>query len=145
MTMKNNYIEKLSARFRNYQHLMANKIHQNTKHFSLRKKKIILIFFCSLFGGISLYLIFEAMTKKFSPEDFGINRISIPYHIGKNFQQPFASIDSGTYNRVEHFKIYLDSLKNANASRFEAILSTRPHLIDSIIAFEKIYQSQVNK
>ena len=143
--MKNNYIEKLSARLKNCPHSIADKMQENAKHFSVRKKKIILIVFCSLFGAASLYLIIATMTKKFPPGDFSINRISIPYHIGKNFQQPYGTIDTGTYNRVEHFKFYLNSLKTFNSLRFDAIINLRPHLIDSIIAFEKIYQLQLKK
>ncbi|HSZ86924.1 MAG TPA: hypothetical protein VK787_12900 [Puia sp.] len=143
--MKNNYIEKLSGRFRNHQHSIADKIHERTKHFSVRKKKIILILFCALFSTVSAYTIFDTLTKKFPNGDFNINRISIPHNIGRNFQQPFGNIDSGTFNRVEHFRFYLDSLKTANASSFESIINIRPNLIDSILAFEKIYQSQLKK
>jgi hypothetical protein len=74
-----------------------------------------------------------------------INPIIAPYHIGKNSPEPGARIDSGTYKRVEHFKQFLDSLKLNNIGRYTEIMNTRPHLYDSIVAFENIYFLQLKK
>jgi hypothetical protein len=144
--MKNIYLEKFSDRFNKYKQRVSNKLNEQFKKYSVRKKKILLVSFCILFGSISLCVLINTFYERsFSKSIPLITPISIPYHVGKNFHQPGAMIDQDTYLRVEHFKKYLDSLKINNIGRYTEIMNTRPHLMDSIIAFEKIYITQLKK
>ena len=112
---------------------------------SLKQKKMLLVLFCFLFCLASIYIVVATLTRRFSGSGLPVNPISIPYHIGKSFHQPGAVIDEKTFNRVEQFKRFLDSLKVNNSGRYTEIMNTRPHLYDSIVAFENIYQLQLKK
>jgi hypothetical protein len=138
-------IKNLKTKITNKQKLFAGKLSAIDAKLSPSKKKMILALFCFLFGAISIYVIVATVTRRLLPHDLPVNPITIPYHIGKNFHQPGSMIDTDTYNRVEHFKHYLDSLKVNNIGHFTEIMNTRPHLMDSITAFEKIYITQLKK
>ena len=140
--MKSIYPEKVSQKFNAYKRFVSDKLNEQFKNYSVRKKKILLGGFCILFGSISICIVINTFYEKSIPAP---QPVSIPYHIGKNFHQPGAMIDTGVYWRVEHFKLYLDSLKIYDAARYAEIMNTRPHLMDSIIAFEKIYLLQLKK
>ncbi|HEY4876921.1 MAG TPA: hypothetical protein VIH86_15180 [Puia sp.] len=144
--MKNIYLEKMSQKFIDYKRLFSDKLNERFKNYSSRKKKILLIGFCILFGSLSICIIVNTFYEKSLSRSIpALTPVSIPHHIGKNFHQPGAIIDETTYIRVEHFKKYLDSLKINNIGRYTEIMKTRPHLMDSIIAFEKIYLLQIKK
>jgi hypothetical protein len=52
-------------------------------------------------------------------------------------------LDQETWNKVQVFKHYMDSLKSVNSPEYYIIIDTRPGLMDSIRALEEIYyQSQ---
>ncbi|HSZ85773.1 MAG TPA: hypothetical protein VK787_07065 [Puia sp.] len=138
-------IRSLKTKITDKQKLLAGKLSAIDTRLSANKKKMILALFCFLFGAISIYVIVATVTRRFLPHDLPVNPITIPYHIGKNFHQPGVVIDEDTYNRIEHFKHYLDSLKINNIGRYTEIMNTRPHLYDSILAFEKIYFIQLKK
>ncbi|HLX91322.1 MAG TPA: hypothetical protein VKR32_06545 [Puia sp.] len=109
------------------------------------RRKIYLLLFCIAAGLCCIYVI---LVSVFGAATTGIipNPVTIPYHLGKNFRMTTAgTIDSATYNRVEKFKAFLDSLKSTDSARYRNIVNTRPHLQDSINAFEKIYLNQLNK
>ncbi|HLY71999.1 MAG TPA: hypothetical protein VKR53_19830 [Puia sp.] len=144
--MKSIYLEKISQQVNEYKRLLGQKLNERFKHYSDRKKKIMVIGFCILFGSCSICIIVNAFYEKSLSRSIpSLNRVSIPYHIGKNFHQPGAIIDETTYLRVEQFKRYLDSLHLHNPGRYTEIMNTRPHLMDSILAFEKIYLLQLKK
>jgi hypothetical protein len=144
--MKNIFAEKLTGKLNKFKKTISDKLNDQVKNYSDRKKKILLIGFCILFGSISLCIIVNIFYEKSLSKSIpSLNPASVPYHIGKNFHQPAAMIDEITYWRVEHFKLYLDSLKVHEIGRYTEIMNTRPHLMDSIIAFEKIYLLQLKK
>jgi hypothetical protein len=144
--MKNVLAEKLSGKLNKFKKTICDKLNDQFKNYSSRKKKILLIGFCILFGSLSICIIVNTFYEKSLSRSIpALNPGSIPYHIGKNFHQPGAIIDEPTYIRVEHFKKYLDSLKINNIGRYTEIMNARPHLLDSIIAFERIYLLQLKK
>jgi hypothetical protein len=144
--MKNTLAQKLSGKLYKFKKTICHKLNDQVKNYSIRKKKMLLVVFCVLFGSISIGIVVHTFYEKtLSGSIPALNPLSIPYHIGKNFHQPGVMIDPGTYARVEKFKLYLDSLKTHNPGRFAEIINTRPHLVDSIIAFEKIYLLQLKK
>jgi hypothetical protein len=142
--MKNFFVEKLSGKLDEFKKTICNTLNDKFKNYSARKKKILLICFCALCGSISICIVINTFYEK-SKAIPVLKPVSIPYHIGKNFKQPGAVIDAITFNRVEHFKHYLDSLKINNTGRYTEVMNARPHLYDSILAFEKLYVNQIKK
>jgi hypothetical protein len=138
-------IKNLKSKVTDKQKLFAAKLSVYDSKLTAKKKKLILVLFCFLFGISSIYVIIATITKRFSSPEYQSAPVTIPYHIGRNFHQPGVVIDADTYNRVEHFKHYLDSLKTNNIGRYTEIMNTRPHLYDSILAFEKLYSMQSKK
>jgi len=138
-------IKDLNAKLTTLQKLLASRLSVYESTFSIKQKQLLLVLFCFLFGLASIYIIVTTFRTGFSGSGLPAMPISIPYHIGKSFHQPGAVIDEPTYDRVEHFKQFLDSLRQNNTGRFTEILITRPHLYDSILAFENIYRSQLKK
>jgi hypothetical protein len=99
------------------------------------QKKIAVILFCLLSAFISMRIIIKTVYLK-TPDMILIRRPVVPSHIGKtNPVQPFFYISPEDFERVERIK------KNHDSS----IIKHRPGLMDSIILFEKIYQSQLKK
>jgi hypothetical protein len=138
-------IKDLKAKIAALKKLLASRLSVYESTLSVKQKQLLLVLFCFLFGVASIYIILTTFTTRFSRSGLPAMPISIPYHICKSFHQPGAVIDESTYNRVEHFKQFLDSLRQNNTGRFTEILITRPHLYDSILAFENIYRSQLKK
>ena len=102
-----------------------------TEQLSAGSKKIALVLFCLLFGGISLYLVVIHMTSSsFYTHAPFIQRIILPKNIDKanNYR-----ISKKLYQRIE-------ALKND-----DSLMKARPQLLDSIQLFEQIYQSQIKK
>lgn len=138
-------IKNLKSKLVDKQKIFAAKLSSYDTKLSKKKKTLLLVLFCFLFGISSIYIIVATLTKRFSSPEYQSAPVTIPYHIGRNFHQPGAVIDADTYNRVEHFKHYLDSLKTNDPGRYTEIMNTRPHLYDSILAFEKLYLIQSKK
>jgi hypothetical protein len=140
MTLKN-----LRSKISSGQTFLAGKLSRYESKLSIGQKKLLLVLFCFSFGLASIYIVGATITRRLSGTELRVSPIAIPYHIGKSFHQPGAAIDSGTYNRVERFKQFLDSLKANNIGRYSEIMNIRPHFYDSILAFESIYQLQLKK
>jgi hypothetical protein len=117
-----------------------------TEKLSPAKKKVLLALFCLLFCGYSMYLIAAAL---FFPANKNsavfIRRIHAPVHIGKNFIGPDPVISAESFERVEYFKKQLDSVAKTDPKAFQNLMHGRPHLMDSIALFEKLYYSQSKK
>jgi hypothetical protein len=119
------------------------------------KKKIGIVLFCLLSGSICLYIIVSPMLNDSSAHSrFLFQRplflTHIPAHRSNHFQNPILNqipihigkpdlptdppiISKQLYERIESFKNN-DSLMKAD-----------PRLLDSIHAFEQLYQSQIKK
>jgi len=124
--IKNN-IQRL-ARF------CANWLTRKTERLSLGKKKIGLLLFCLLFGGISIYIVLMPMIgSSFHVSSVVFQRPSIPKHIGKANRKPNNTISKKFYDRIE-------ALKND-----DSLMRAHPQLLDSIHLFEQLYQSQLKK
>src|SRR5579863_1134436 len=107
-------IKNLKSKITDKQKLFAARLSDYDSKLSKKKKTLMLVLFCFLFGISSMYVIVATISKRYSSSEVQTAPITIPYHIGRNFHQPGVVIDVGTYNRVEHFKHYLDSLKINN-------------------------------
>lgn len=109
------------------------------------KRKVAVVFFSLIGGGLSIYYIGEAVVgvKKESPVE-KIGSFSIPKQLNPREEETYNDIllDEETWNKVQDFKHYMDSLKSVNSPQYYIIMDARPGLIDSIHALEQIYYSQ---
>ncbi len=101
-----------------------------------KKLKIILIAFCLISGGFSIYLAANAIfgTTKKQPA-IKVNPIHIPRHYdktGSEINEPDNAIGDDLYREMQEYKHYMDSLGQ----------TIRPGLLDSIKVLEQIYHSQ---
>jgi hypothetical protein len=112
---------------------------------SLSAKKYSLIFFCALFGGSSIAIIIRSVASE--KKTVRVTNISKPGHTR---QDEITSLELDSvitrreYERMIQLKNYLLQLKSDSASRkqYDSITLLRPHLMDTIILFEKMYLSQ---
>jgi hypothetical protein len=117
---------------------------QHAEKHSPARKKIAVIIFCILFMTLSICIAINTLSKS-SIRTLPIMPVRIPSHIGKNIRIPSAFISEESYQRIEQFKKYLDSMSIADKKNYDAIINARPHLMDSITMFEKLYLSQSKK
>ena len=141
--------KSVKSKISDRQKQLATKLSRYDARFSKRQRTLILMFFCFTYGIGSLYVAVSAITG--GPPSSGFSKsvtpmdLTIPFHIGHYFDTPAAVIDSSTFNRVEHFRLWLDSLKINDAARYTGIINSRPQLLDSILEFEKIYLTHLKK
>jgi hypothetical protein len=128
------------------QNKFASVMNKGFSKLSLTKRKIAVAFFSMIGGGLSIYYICEAVigaTKKSPAEKIG--SFQIPGQLNPREEETHNEIflDQETWNKVQVFKHYMDSLKSVNSPEYYIIIDTRPGLMDSIRALEEIYyQSQ---
>lgn len=99
----------------------------------VKKMKIIMIVFCLLSGGFSIYLIGHAIMGKTSNE-INVDPVDIPGNYDKTGENLSEQVvDSTTFQEIQEFKksVYYDS-----------VITIRPGLADSIKMLEEIYHSQ---
>lgn len=119
-----------------------NKLFQNINHQKLKKGLVV---FVLLAGGYSIYLVIEAVNKPSHKSSFKIDQIDVPKHFNKTGDEIIAEealVDEETYNNIQGFKKYMDSLKQYHAKQYDSICIVRPGLIDSVQMLEQIYHSQ---
>lgn len=113
---------------------------------SVKKLKVILVVFCLGCGGYSIYLMVNAIVSPDKKQpSFKVDQVDVPKHFdetGDEIIQPESYVDEGTYQQIQGFKEYLDSLKTNKSKLYDSIMVARPGLMDSILALEEIYNSQ---
>jgi hypothetical protein len=126
----------------------ANKMNGLFRNMNNKKLKSLLVVFSLLAGGYSIYLFANAIigTGKESP-GFKVDRVDVPKHFDKSgeVQIPDANVDEETYNKIQDFKKYMDSLKESKSYLYDSIITARPFLMDTALMLEEIYQSQNQK
>ncbi len=136
---------QISSKWKAFKERIATYLQRKSELLSAQTKKYTLIFFCLLFGGSSIAIIIHSATTE--QQKISIIKISKPAHSiqdEKLFLQGDSSITKSEYERVEQFKNYLYQLKidSSGRKKFDSIIQARPHLIDSINLFEKMYLQQ---
>jgi hypothetical protein len=120
----------------------AQKLNDKTEQWSDTKKKIALFLFCTICASISTYVIIETINSK-NVSSIYFHRVDIPVQIGKpsdKMIQPNYSVPD--FERIEGIKKYLDSISTNDSIKYAEIIRLRPHLMDSILLFEKLYLLQ---
>ncbi len=120
---------KLQTKFANLMNKQFSKIPQ-------QRLKTVLVVFCLLSGGFSIYLAAHAVfgpDKKQVPVQ--VEQMHIPQHYnrsGSEVNETGNYVDETLYREIQEYKHYMDSLGQP----------IRPGLLDSIKVLEQIYHSQ---
>lgn len=126
-------------------HKCADHLQKRTERLSVKKKRIGLFAFCMLFGTISVCVIIKSFTER--KKTFSVHPITLPVNIDKSkndFSSEQSIISEKEFHRIELFKHYLDSLHKSETGKYlyDSIMKARPHLVDSILLLEDMYQIQ---
>lgn len=127
----------------------ADIMNNQAKHIPSKRMKAILIAFCLLGGGYSLYLVGEAILKSDKEQPaFKIDPVNVPKHYDRSGDEGSRSdqyVDKETYEQIESFEQYMDSLQRTatGIKARDSIFQTRPGLMDSIRMLKEIYNYQI--
>lgn len=131
-----------------FQKSFAMRMNKSVGAMSGKRLKVILVFFCLLTGGYSLYLVVNALTAPAKGAAFKIDQVKVPEHFDKTGNEmitPETYVDKYTFGEIQIFKKSMDSLRAANPSLYDSIMTARPFLMDSVLALEQLYYSQNQK
>jgi len=126
----------------------ADIMNSQTKNIPSKKMKVFLIAFCLFGGGFSLYLTLEAILKSdYEQPALKVDPVSVPRHYDRIGDEELRSdqyIDNETYQQIQAFEQYMDSLQRTAAGirTRDSILQARPGLMDSIRMLKEIYNYQ---
>ena len=137
-------VEGLNKRLHKY----ADHLQKKTERLSVRGKRIGLFGFCLLSGATSVCVIIKSFTER--KNMFLVHPITVPVNIDKSNHDLLSEqtiICEKEFHRIELFKLYLDSLQKSETGKYlyNSIIKARPHLIDSILLLEDMYQIQSSK
>ena len=121
-----------------------NKLFINTP---VRELKTILVLFCIVCGGYSMYIVYSSFIGNKS-EALQVTPVKSPKHFyrgGDEIINGQVMVDEKTYQQIAGFKYYMDSLQQNQRKRYDSILQARPGLMDSVQMLEQIYFSPKQK
>jgi hypothetical protein len=138
-----NAMEKLIA----VQHRIADRLNERAALWQPERIKLALILFCLLFGITSLTIMAKAIWRPNPDNSVTVKYVKMPEHIGhtaNGITIPDHFISRKEYNRLEHFRVYMDNLdSSADGKKIkDSILSQRPKLLDSLVMVEQLYNKQ---
>ncbi len=141
-------LKNIADAISNRMHKCSDYLQKRTERLSIQTKKSGLFIFCLLFGSISICVIIKSFTDR--KNTFSIHPITVPFNANKsNDDLPSEQIiiSKKEFHRIELFKHYMDSLQKSLTGKylFDSIMNARPHLMDSILFLENIYQVQSSK
>lgn len=122
---------------------------RKTEKLSSRVKKIVIIIFCMVTGGISLYTIGVSLSPS-KKKLFEITNIKAPKNLTRAGDENINALMNASkdeFKKIQTFEAYMDSLHNSDTGRkiADSILLNRPGLMDSIIKLKQIYLQQSSK
>ncbi len=131
------------------QNQFAKKMNNLFMKVDFKRLKIILALFCLCAGGYSIYLVANSIISPDKKQNsFEVQQMDIPKHFNKTGDEliaPEAFVDEQTYQQMQQFRKYMDSLRNQQAAQYDSILQARPGLMDSVQMLEQVYLSQKQK
>ncbi len=114
-----------------------------------KRLKIWLGVFCITCGGYSIYLLTNAIVSPSATQpSIKIDPVNIPKHYNNTGDEMLSTdnaVDKETFLKIQAFKNYMDSLKQAKSIQYDSILAARPYLMDTVLMLEQIYYSQKQK
>jgi hypothetical protein len=114
-----------------------------------KRLKLSLIIFCIGCGGYSIYLFTDAIVSPVANQNaIKIEQAVVPKYFDKTGDEIISAennVDEETFNQIQQFKHYLDSLEQNKSYLYDSILTARPLLMDTVLLLEQIYYSQKQK
>ena len=102
-------VVRLAGRINQRVRKCADLLQQKTNRISRKKLKWMLVLFCVLYIGGSVYAILSGLHPK--KRSFGITPIQVLPLLKENGSQP--TITKSELTKIHQFKIYLDSLESS--------------------------------
>ena len=125
----------------------ANYMNKKTRNIPNPTMKIIVISFCIVFGTYSIYLVTDSVLRKNEKvKTIQIDRLNVPKYIDRSTDNPSGienRVTKSLYEKLQAFRYYMDSLHSSTSGRhiYDSILLNRPHLMDSVLLLEQLYQT----
>lgn len=120
---------------------IANYLQEKTNHYSVKKKKFLLLLFLVVFIAESTMVTIQSITQR-STTSIAVTRIkSIPVE-SNGTTAPL--ITKTEFLKIQKFKNYIDNLsKTAQGKKFkDSLLHDRVHLMDSVNFLVNLYLEQ---
>ena len=113
---------------------------QKTVGYSKRKKVTVLFLFCVAFATESFYVVWSSFQRSSVPS-YTVTPIRVMPLLKESGPKTVAIPE---LKRIHRFKEYLDSVsRSGNGRRWrDSFLTTRPHLMDTILYLEGLYNEQ---
>ena len=131
------------------QNWFATKMNKLFRKMNKRRLKIWLVVFCITCGGYSVYLLTNAIVSPSSTQpSIKIDPVNIPKHYNNTGDEMLSTdnaVDEETFLKIQVFKSYMDSLKQAKSAQYDSILAARPYLMDSVLMLEQFYYKKKKK
>lgn len=121
-----------------------------SERLSVSSKRLIVIVFCLISFSSCVYLIITSFFGN-HPANISIAAIRVHKQVLQNENRPLTppkGVSKQTFEKIEKFRAYLDSLAKSNSGRriYDSILTYRHGLIDSLALLENLNKSQsINK
>lgn len=125
-----------------HQRKMANTLQKGSEHLSITGKKLVLMIFCFVGIGASIYASTENIFFKKHPFHLINSSISLSKNALEKGFKTSDFLSEKEFNKIENFKNYIDTLSNSTSGKKikDSILQNRPLLMDSINQLEKLYK-----
>lgn len=122
----------------------ANRMNKTVNSMNKKRLKTSVILFAVVFGGISVYLLINAITRP-AVVRLHVDQVNIPQYFNKAGDEETTGsdyVDERTARNLIAFRQYMDSLKTFKRPQYDSIITARPHLMDSVAMLEQVYNLQ---
>lgn len=135
---------KIAAAFNRLQNSFAKGMNKTVDKMNTKRLKTTVVLFSIVFGGISLYLVINAVTRPTVPRLY-VDQVNVPKHFNRAGDDETVGsgyVDEETFHNITAFRQYMDSLKTFKRPQYDSIIKARPHLMDSVVLLEQVYNLQ---
>jgi hypothetical protein len=135
---------KIAAGFNRLQNGFAKRMNKTVGKMNTKRLKTTVVLFAIVFGGMSLYLVINAITRPAVPR-LQVDQVNVPQHFNKAGDEETVGsgyVDEETFRNITAFRKYMDSLKTFKRPEYDSIIKARPHLMDSVAILEQVYNLQ---
>jgi hypothetical protein len=141
---KEEVVTRLVSYFVRMQVAFAKFMDEKVNRLSIKGKKNIFYTFCIISFLSCAYLIVKPFITSQKNNPLQIDTIKFPKHSNKINEsiENTNSISKEQSNRIQVFKMYMDSLAANASSVYDSVLLKHPGLMDSIKLFEEFYYLQ---
>jgi len=123
---------KIAAGFIWLQTKFSDRMNKMFTGMNKRKLKIILILFCMVSGGLSIYFFIDAIVSK-PKAKLRIDQVRMPQHFDKSGDEVMENVmPDEIYQQIQDYRHYMDRIGEP----------IRPGLQDSMRILEEIYLQQ---